>query len=619
MKSNPQLILLTALILLSSLCAVGQEVESSRLYDLDPMETVGQRIALEESFSTFTMPVSALRYEPLVDLQTRNSAESQGDVTIRGGIFENTGFMIGSATLFDPQTGHYFAEIPISPKMISTATVLTGSENAFAGFNSSVGSVNYQWSGIQATQEVASGFGEHGYWYGSVYGAHVGENEAGVRWGVDAEVSHSQSDGPIEDSDHNFDRLSLRIQRNSAHARTDLFYGYQDKFFGWPNLYTPFGVPETEDIQTSLLFLNHRVDHGDLYWRVSAYYRKNDDDYEYDRRNPGVFNPFEHTTKVFDLALEGGWFFESWSLLAKAEWLKDDIESTSLTFGAFDSRSYLKSSVLLDTAWNDDSGKAWQLSGGFSFDDSNRDASHVSPMVRLEVVGIPEVGEQTTLYADISRSTQVPGYTAIASNPTGGLFRGNPNLGCEFATNYELGVLTESGNLTLQASVFLREDRDLVDWTFAFDVFGRTANNVDIDTSGVELVASYDLEKGRMVIGYTGLSKDENYGSASVDASFYALNFARHRINLAFIYELVPGIELRSDNVFRIQQDNLLRTSSTPDEAIISSLGIFYFPESAEGLELNFAVTNLWDSDFEEIPSVQASPRQVSLNAVYRW
>ena len=101
------------------------------------------------------------------------------------------------------------------------------------------------------------------------------------------------------------------------------------------------------------------------------------------------------------------------------------------------------------------------------------------------MVGIPEVGEQTTLYADISRSTQVPGYTAIASNPTGGLFRGNPNLGREFATNYELGVLTESGNLTLQAAVFLREDRDLVDWTFAFDVFGRTANNVDIDTSGV--------------------------------------------------------------------------------------------------------------------------------------
>ena len=38
------------------------------------------------------------------------------------------------------------------------------------------------------------------------------------------------------------------------------------------------------------------------------------------------FNPFEHTTKVFDLALEGGFTFERWNLLAKTEWLKDDIE-----------------------------------------------------------------------------------------------------------------------------------------------------------------------------------------------------------------------------------------------------------------------------------------------------
>lgn len=610
----------TVLILIPGIQrVVAQEADGLRLYELDPVETVSQRIALEESFSTFTMPVSALRYEPLVDLQTRNSAESQGDVTIRGGIFENTGFIVGSATLYDPQTGHYFAEIPISPKMLSTATILTGSENAFSGFNSSVGTVNYQWRMIQPMQEFALGFGEDGYWYSSVYGAHVAESEDGNQWGIDAEVSHSESDGPIADGDHEFDRLSLRFQRSDHHSRTDLFFGYQDKFFGWPNLYTPFGVPETEDIQTSLVFLNHRMDHGDFYWRVSGYYRENDDDYEFDRRDPGVFNPYEHTTKVVDLAVEGGWTFESWSVLAKTEWLEDAIESTSLTFGTFDSRTYVKGSLLVETDWSDDAGKLWSLLGGLSFDDNNRGASDVSPMARLEVTGIPGFGEQTTLYADVSRSTQVPGYNAIASNPAGGLFRGNPNLGREFATNYELGLMTQSGNLTLQTAVFLREDRDLVDWTFAFDVFGRTANNVDIDTTGVELVASYDLEKGRIILGYTGLSKDEDYGLANVDASFYALNYARHRVNLAFIYELLPGFEIRSDNSFRVQRENVLRTADTPHETVISSLGLFYFPESVKGLELSLAVTNLWDSDFEEIPSVPASPRQISLNMVYRW
>ena len=62
----------------------------------------------------------------------------QADVTIRG-IFENTGFRVGSSTLFDPQSGHYFAEIPIAPQMLTGPSVLTGADNALYGMNSSVG------------------------------------------------------------------------------------------------------------------------------------------------------------------------------------------------------------------------------------------------------------------------------------------------------------------------------------------------------------------------------------------------------------------------------------------------------------------------------------------------
>jgi len=527
--------------------------------------------------------------------------------------------MLGSSTLFDPQTGHYFAEIPISPSMLTEADILTGSANAFNGFNSSVGSVNYQWRTIQPDQEVAFGFGEDGYWYGRAYGGHVRQDDAGVTWGLDAEVAHSESDGPIADGDHEFDRLSLRFQRRSNEARTDVFYGLQDKFFGWPNMYTPFGVPETEDLQTHLLFFNHRVEEGDYFWQASAYYRRHEDDYEFDRRSPGAFNPFEHTTKVFDVAVEGGWAFETWNVSAKAEWLEDDIESTSLTFGDFTTRSYLKAGLLVETTWDDAKGDPWTLLAGISLDDNNRGSSEVSPMVRMSLDRDSGGWRSWQAYIDISQSSQLPGYTAIASNPDGGLFRGNQNLGREFATNYEMGYVSRVGDFQFQAAAFLREDQDLVDWTFASEVFGRTANHVDIDTSGLEFLASYLFEKGRVVLSYTHLSKAEDYGMAHVDASFYALNFARHRATLAFIYELASGIELRSDNVFRIQKDNLLRTAGTPDDAVISSFGLFYFPESVEGLELSLAVINLWDSDFEEIPSVPAHPRQISMNAVYRW
>ena len=91
----------------------SQEEDSDLpLVQLAPHETFGQRIALKESLSTFSMPVSALKFEPLVDVQSRNSVESQGDVTIRGGIFENTGFMLGGGYPFRPADRALFCRDP---------------------------------------------------------------------------------------------------------------------------------------------------------------------------------------------------------------------------------------------------------------------------------------------------------------------------------------------------------------------------------------------------------------------------------------------------------------------------------------------------------------------------
>ncbi len=596
--------------------AQGEDSELP-LVQLAPHETSGQRIALEESLSTFSMPVSALKFEPLVDVQSRNSVESQGDVTIRGGIFENTGFMLGAATLFDPQTGHYFAEIPVAPNMISSPGILTGSENAFAGFNSGVGSVQFGWRPIRPFEELALGSGEDGLLIGRAYAAHtVGNGDR--NYGFDVEVAHSESDGAIANGDHLFDRISGRFQVSNDRSQTDFFYGYQTKFFGWPNMYTPFGVPETEDLETNLLFLNHSIEGEDFGLQFSSYYRRHKDDYEFDRRNPGAFNPFEHESRVGDIAAEGFWLVDDWVLKGKMEWVDDDIESTSLTYGDFTSRAYLKYGALAETSFDATGGGEWTVSGGVVRDDNNRGTGNTSPVFKLTYQAPPSRDRSWQFYLDISEATQVPGYTAIASNPSGGLFRGNQNLGRETSRNMEVGYRTQGERYVFQGAAFVRDDGDLVDWTYTEGVFGRTANHVDIETSGVELLGQFSFDRGRVVAGYTMLSKSEDYGDAVVDASFYALNFARHRLTIAMVYQWTPGLEIRSDNELRMQEENSLRSNGV-DDAVISSLGLFYFPESIEGLELSLAVENLWDSRFEEIPSVPASPRQVSASAVYRF
>ncbi|MDX2369367.1 MAG: TonB-dependent receptor, partial [Colwellia sp.] len=94
--------------------AENNDVKKEVSSDIEKITIESSTTANTKPVGTFGSPVSNLEYDPRVDLQSRNMAEAQADVTIRGGIFENTGFRVGSATLLDPQTGHYFAEIPIA-------------------------------------------------------------------------------------------------------------------------------------------------------------------------------------------------------------------------------------------------------------------------------------------------------------------------------------------------------------------------------------------------------------------------------------------------------------------------------------------------------------------------
>jgi outer membrane receptor protein involved in Fe transport len=585
------------------------------VYALPKYTTYSEQVANQTPEATFAMPVSGLRFEPRVDVQARNLAEAQADVTIRGGIFENTGFKVGALSLYDPQTGHYQAEIPIAPAMLLAPRILTGADNALAGFNAEVGTVAAGWRPIEARGEVSAAVGDFATNRQSLYQGYVapaGKN--GLTLAADAEVSRSESDGSVPFGDHNFKRAAGRVQLSGPQSQTDLFAGVQSKFFGWPDLYTPFGVNETEDLHTQLYVFNHRAwTSPGNYWQVGAYYRRNYDDYEFNRAVPGQFNPYQHTTHVGAFSLEGHQDFTTFAVDYSAQVMHDSLESTALTYGHFNTRSYLKLAavpeVRLDTA-----GGRLRLRAGATYDDTNRDGAAVSPLVTAELTR----PDGTRLYLQYAESTQVPTYTALNSAPASGLFRGNANLGRETSRNLEAGVAFRPGGWTVEAAVFYRRDDRLVDWTFLHGVTARSANAVDIGTGGGELVATRQTRRYDLVFGYTVLNKSADYGAAAVDASFYALNFARQRLTAAAVLRLGAGLELRLDNEYRVQQPNLLRVTGG-NHALLSAAGLYYLPPAWRGVEFSFLVSNLWDSDFQEVPAVPAARREYSVGAAYRW
>lgn len=582
---------------------------------LPEFEIHSTRVANQEPSGTVAMPVTGLRFEPQVDVQARNLAEGQADVSIRGGTFANTGFRIGSLPLYDPQTGHYSAEVPIAPDMLGPPRIATGAAQAREGWNASVGSVAYRWSPITTGGHVALSAGAHDTFRGELHAGARGAHGLAA----DIAVAHSVSDGTIQYGDHEFTRYNARLQWATDAGQTDLFAGYQSKFFGWPNLYTPFNSPETEDIETVLFAANHRATWGanGSTIEIGVYHRRNKDDYAFDRFAPvGPVHPFQHTTWVTGAGLQGRWVRdEAWAVDFRASALVDRIESTSLLFGRFSTRTYLSAGVFPERQFDLGGGRTLHVSAGAAVDTTNRDSSTVTPVVDLTWNDPAAAVNRWSL--SYSQASQVPDYTALNSSATSGLFRGNRHLGRAHSHNLELSAGFRAAGWRGTAAIFVRRDDDLVDWTFQNGVTARHAQAVDIDTGGIELFATRTFGWLDLMLGYTWLEKDADYGGATVDGSFYALNFPRHRFTAALIAEPLEGLELRLDNELRLQEENPLRRGG--DEAFISAFGLYWRVPAFPRLQLSIQVDNLWNEDFEEVPAVPAARRLTTFGARWNW
>ncbi len=615
-------------VLATTLCYGEFSIETNKsqnnsIYTLPTLTVRGQETANIRAAATFESVVSNLDFDPRMDFQSRNMAEAQGDINIRGGTFEGTAIKVGAATLIDPQTGHYTTELPIAPEMLSEARVYTGTENALRGFNSTAGTIAYQWSRIVDAGSTTIGGGNNSLNFQRVHHAFKRDFTKSQQWtwGAEFEYSRSQSDGTIKYGDHNFNRTSGRIQLLGPNSQTDFFAGYQDKFFGWPELYAaPFGSNETEDLNTQLFLINHKYTYAaeKSYWESAIYHRINSDYYIYNRFAPDSDKPYLHKSKITSIALSGFHSInEATGIHYVSQLMSDTIDSNSLTFGNFNSRTNYKLSVLPEYQFSLNNVDNLTLRAGASYDGDNRKGNGLSIISDLTWEKVNANGDSQSIYLSYSQASKATGYTALNSDPKGYLFAGNNALSRERSNNLELGGQINKREWRFEGAVFYRWDKDLVDWTFGSDENNRAANAVDIDTFGIELITSKRWHTLETIASYTFLDKNEDYGDKEIKGSFYALNFANHRITLGAIWTPNDIVQVRLDNEWRSQADNPARTSGS--KALYTNISLSIFPPEHENLELFVTLDNAWDEDYQEVPGTPGRSDQVSCGATYRW
>ncbi len=598
----------------------NEEVSSEHEEELSEVTVRASRVANTRPAGSYASLATSLRFDPQTELQSRGLAEGQADVTVHGGVFENTGFVVGATTIMDPQTGHYTAGLPIDPEFLSGPALQTGIDNALIGFNSNIATIAYSLPVIRHGGDVVLGIGDNNLWFSSLRLANVQTLKSGNDLAVAVSAALSEGDGTLPNGDHDFARYNMRIQHRQDNTQTDVLVSYQDKFYAWPGAYTGFAfLPETDHTKTRLVHANHRRENETGWFELSAYYRGLEDDYDFDRttQESGVPGSFEHKTRVYAAGFQGSYRNGAVDWRYGGQLTSDKLlHSTDLTEGDFTSRHYVKLSLIPSIDFAQSTSSRYNLRIGATLDASNRDSNVVSPVVGLGMQKTSSTGS-TRYTIEYASTSQLPGYTALNSRPTG-LFGGNPDLGREEARQLSISVTRESWNWTGSATLFYREDDDLVDWTYYTGrPFSRQANPVDLDVMGVEVILTRQWTSLDITAAYTYLDKDADYGGNDVDASFYALNFARHRATLALRYALTAQLELRLDNEYRVQQDNPLRTSR--DAAYFASLALAWEPWSISGPGFILTADNLSDSDFQFYPGTPAVGRQLSISVNYSW
>ena len=438
-----------------------------------------------------------------VDVRQRGVNGVQADVSIRGGTFEQTLILLNGVRLLDPQTGHHMMNIPVSVSAIERIEIIKGPAARIYGQNAFAGAINIV---TKAQDETAvSLMGEYGQNDLANLFASVSLPVGNYKQTLSG--SFNTSDGYRYNTDYEIANVFYQSQLDLGTTSLDLMAGHVDRKFGANGFYGSETFTEQyEEVVTSFISLGSQIKAGE--WRVKprVSYRRNKDNWQFDRADPNLFQNF-HTTQVVTGEVH---ISRSHSL-------------GQLGVGVEYNYLHLDSSNLKDSSGNGLHTRnqiGLHLENRFLFANEKLD---VTPgILILEVEGeelnfLPGVdvglalNNNFKLFANVGWTTRVPTFTDLFYEDRGNV--GNPNLQRESAFTAEFGIKKIANNFNFQASVFSREATDQIDWFRVNEEDKWTPDNFNSASyRGFDFSTTYNFNSIKFInslrVGYTYLNAD---------------------------------------------------------------------------------------------------------------
>jgi iron complex outermembrane recepter protein len=467
---------------------------------------------LKGSYLLFGSLADALDLDSSVQVQSRAPGGIQGDVSIRGGSFEQTLFLLDGIRLSDPQSAHYNMDIPVPLDAIEQVEVLRGSGSTLYGSDAVGGVVNLVTNPNRdihhLEMRVRGGYGSFGTNEQSGFLA-LTRGILSQRFSFERELS----DGFREDREYRNLALASQSWVRTKLGLTRVFLSLVDRPFGADQFYGNFNSWERTKAWVGTL--SQALGKNTVF---TLGYRRHTDLYELLRDDPQFYTN-RHIDDSWDVALRRqDSLAHGVHVYYGGEAIADHVDSNNLgvhsrgqgaVYGALDVR-----------AWH-----RLFFSGGI------REELYPNAQTGdLRTIAVPSasagywLSSNAKVRASVSRAFRLPNFTDLYYHDPANI--GNPNLQPERAMNYEGGIDVYPANrLRASVTVFSRHEQDDIDYIRAnANSIWQAMNFARLTFTGVEASLIWSTTTSQKIeLQYTGLHGAE----AALDGyqSKYVFNY----------------------------------------------------------------------------------------------
>ncbi len=576
--------------------------QNSDAFDLERITITKAKVHLLTPYSLaaddldnlpYPCAVESLGSMPL-DLQSRSPKDAiQTDFSLRGSTFQGVLVLLNGQRINDPQTAHHNSDIPLTKEDIEEIQVIPGAGSSLFGPDAIGGAVNFLVKKPQTRKLVLeTGFGPDKN-KSQLFSYSDKINNFGMR----VSVENKESGGFYYDTDYRKFTTSLASNLDLPCGDFGLNFGYQDKEFGAYDFYTPAkGYPSREWTTTYLIDTGFNINKEGLKIKPNFLWRRHFDKFMLDETNVKSRSLNHHRSDIFTPNIYFQKDLEKLGTLGLGvEYGEENIASSNLG-----KHNRKHKSVFID----DSKDLTDNLSLGLSF-----------RFDKFDTFGNTDTGSGTlryslcagnSVYAGVSFSRRIPSFTELYYNDSTTI--GDDKLSAEKAVNYQIGFDHKDDVLSYGASVFFREEENVIDWV------KRTTSQVKWQVENITEAAVTGIEKYfkvkindfiNLTSNYTFINKRIN------DQGYlykYGPNYIRHMVNSVFTFKLPFGAQAIT-----------LSYKKKPVRDGWFLLGVNLTYDLNKNSNLFFRATNIFNQEYQEIEGIPQPGRVFEAGIRLAW